>query len=142
MEFAPNTAVTPDDLRARSRAFALDVIRLCASLQGDDLVRVIRPQLLRSATGVAANYRATCRARSGREFASRLAVVVEEADEAEFWIDILLTERCGPAAQLQALGAEAVELRAIFSASRKTVLERLKRANPGDAKARTPNANP
>ena len=131
--------MTPDDLRARSRAFALDVIRLYSSLQRDDVVRVIGPQLLRCATGVAANYRAVGRSRSDREFASRLAVVVEEADEAEFWLDVLRTEHLGPAEPLRALNAEAGELRAIFAASRRTVLARLKRRTADPTRPKTPD---
>jgi four helix bundle protein len=73
----------PNQLRARCRQFMLDVIDVCAFLGEDDLARVIRPQLLRAATGVASNQRASRRARSTKEFAARLAVVVEEADESE-----------------------------------------------------------
>ena len=78
-----------DELRARTRQFALDVIVLCSQLGFGDLARVVRPQLLRAATGIAANYRAACRSRSHREFVSRLAVVVEECDEAELWLDVV-----------------------------------------------------
>jgi N-carbamoylputrescine amidase len=69
--------------------FALEIIDLCLSLGSDDLARLIRPQLLRSGTGVATGYRAACRSRSPREFASRMATVTEEADESELWLDIL-----------------------------------------------------
>ena len=77
---------------------------------------------MRAGTGLAANYRAACRARSRVEFASRMAVVVEEADETEFWLDILQSkgraiEGRGPAGTAARLRAEALELRAIFAAT-------------------------
>jgi four helix bundle protein len=82
-----------DELRSRTRQFALDVIDLCLRLGMGDLAQLIRPQLLRSATGVAANHRAASRGRSRREFISRLKVVIEEADESELWLDILEAKR-------------------------------------------------
>jgi four helix bundle protein len=112
-----------DDLRARSRQFAIDVVMLCIEIGDGDVPHVIKPQLLRSATGTAANYRAACRCRSSREFASRLAVSTEEADEAELWLDILDTVGLGPKPKVKRLRGEAVELRAIFSRSRSTALE-------------------
>jgi four helix bundle protein len=114
----------PDELRARTREFALEVIDVCVKLAGDDLGTLIRSQLIRSATGVAANYRAACRSRSHREFAARLAIVVEEADESELWLDILIARQF-KFPSLPVLRREAIELRAIFSASRATVLKRL-----------------
>jgi four helix bundle protein len=116
-------------LRNRSRQFALDAIELCVALGHDEIGQLVRPQLLRAATGVAANYRAARRARSAREFASRLAVVVEEADEAEFWLDVLVTRKRGAPPMAAALHAESKQLRAVFSASRRTVLSKL-RPNP------------
>jgi four helix bundle protein len=115
-------------LRERSRRFALDVIRLCLKLGSDDLGRLVRPQLLRAGTGIATNHRAAGRARSTREFASRLGIVVEEADEAEFWLNALQELKYGPADQVATLHQESVELRAIFSRSRTTVLTRLRQA--------------
>src|SRR5215467_533682 len=70
-------------LKARTQVFASQVVRLCLSMRRDDLVVLVRAQLLRAGTGVACNYRAACRSRSDKEFASRLAVAIEEADEAE-----------------------------------------------------------
>jgi len=116
-----------NELRERSRRFALDVVRLCLALGHDDLGRLVRPQLLRSGTGVATNHRAAGRARSTREFASRLAIVVEEADESEFWLDALRDLGYGPIDVVNRLHQESIELRSIFSASRSTVLARLKR---------------
>lgn len=111
-----------DELRARTRQFALDVISPCVKLGSEDLGRLVRPQLLRAGSGVAANYRAACRARSRREFTARLATVIEETDEAELWLDILESQRHGPQDAVRRLRREAAELRAILSKSRSTVL--------------------
>jgi four helix bundle protein len=116
-----------EELRQRSHQFALAVVQLCLDLDPGALARLVQPQLLRSGTGVATNYRAACRARSSKEFASRLAIVVEEADESEFWLSVLLHQKFGPPQRTSTLRTEAAELRAIFSASRRTVLDRLKR---------------
>ena len=119
-------AVNANELRERSRRFALNVVRLCLKLGHDDLGQLIRPQLLRAGTGVATNHRAAGRGRSNKEFAARLGVVVEEADESEFWLDALRELNYGPSADVGRLHQESVELRAIFSASRTTVLTRMK----------------
>lgn len=116
-----------DDPKARTRKFALDVIELCLKLGSDDLARLVKPQLLRAGTGVAANHRAAARCRSSREFASKLLIVVEEADESEFWLDVLETRQFGPQEVIRPLRRESQELRAIFAASRRTVFERIKR---------------
>jgi len=116
-----------DELKARTRQFALDIIDLCLSLGTDDLAHLIRRQLLRSGTGVASGYRAACRGRSTREFASRMATVNEEADESELWLDVLQVYRRGSANVVARLRQESCELRAIAASSRATSLERLRR---------------
>ena len=115
-------------MRARTRLFALDVIDLCLKLGSDDFGRLIRPQLLRAGTGLAANHRAASRCRSRREFVAKLSVVIEEADESELWLDFLETRRYGPPETVSRLRSEAQELRAIFAASRSTAIERLRKA--------------
>ena len=111
-----------DELRLRTRQFALDVIDLCLRLGAGDLAQLIRPQLLRAATGVAANHRAASRGRSRREFIARLKVVIEEADESELWLDILEAKRHGPPEVVKRLRREASELTSIFVASRNTAI--------------------
>lgn len=76
--------------KIRTKQFALDVIKLYQALDSKDENRIIGKQLFRSATSVAANYRAACRARSNAEFFSKISIVVEEADESMFWSDILI----------------------------------------------------
>jgi four helix bundle protein len=122
------TVMLADELRARTRQFALDVILLCAKLPLSDLTHVVRPQLIRSATGVAANYRAACRGCSSRELAARLAVVVEEADERELWLDVLSVDHEGPPDRVASLQNEAVQLRAIMARSRSTTLANLRQS--------------
>jgi four helix bundle protein len=79
----------PDDLRVRTKAFAVRVVRLYKSLPFSADAQVLGKQLLRSATSVAANYRAACRARSRAEWIAKIGVVVEEADESTFWLEML-----------------------------------------------------
>jgi four helix bundle protein len=83
--------------------------------------QIIGKQVLRSGTAMAANYRAACRSRSKAEFAAKMGVVVEEADETVFWLELLI--ECGivPVKKMQAILVEANELLAIFSASRRTI---------------------
>ena len=118
--------MTQDELKARTRAFAIEIVQMVLQLGQDDLARLMRPQLLRSGTGVATNYRAACRGRSTREFASRLAVALEEADESELWLDILEVLGRQPAKIIKLLRQEAIELRAIFSSAHATTMRRLK----------------
>lgn len=113
----------------------MDVIDLCLEIGNDDLARIVRPQLLRAGTGLAANYRAAGWARSSREFASKLSVVIEEADESELWLDVLETKRREPAAAVSRLRQESRELRAIFIKSRATTLEKLRRRRRSDPRA-------
>ena len=107
-------------LRARAKAFALRVIRMSQSLPRTREANVISQQVLRSATGMAANYRAAGRSRSKAEFVAKIGVVIEEADETVFWLEILADGGLVKPAKLENLQAEANELLAIFAASRRT----------------------
>ena len=78
-----------EQLKRRSKAFALRVIRLYQSLSNNTESQIIGKQLLRSATSVAANYRAACRSRSNAQFYSKISIVIEEADESLFWLEML-----------------------------------------------------
>jgi four helix bundle protein len=110
----------PEQLRDRTKAFALRVIRLFRSLPYKPDAQVLGKQMLRCGTSVAANYRAVCRARSKAEFVARMGVVVEEADEAVLWLELLSESGIVPKEQTQELLAEARELTAIFTASQQT----------------------
>jgi len=78
-----------EKMRERTKQFALQVIAFSDQLPNKESARIIIKQLLRSATSVAANFRAACRGRSKAEFYSKVCIVVEEADETQFWLEIL-----------------------------------------------------
>ena len=109
----------PTDLRLRTKQFAYRIIKLNRSLPRTVEAEVIGRQLLRSATSVAANYRAAKRARSRSEFISKLGIVVEEIDESLFWLECVSDNSILPANRMVDLIKEANELVAIFTAGRK-----------------------
>ena len=113
--------MTPDELRSRTKAFALRIVKSYRSLPRTADAQVIGKQLLRCGTSVAANYRAACRARSRAEFAARIEVVVEEADESGFWLERLGDAEIVRASLLNGLVEESRELTAIFTATQQTV---------------------
>jgi four helix bundle protein len=79
-----------DELKLRTKNFALRIIKLFRALPRSDEARILGRQLLRSGTSVDANYRATCRSRSAAEFVARIGIVVEEIDETVYWLDLLV----------------------------------------------------
>src|SRR5919112_81954 len=83
-------SIQSDQLKTRTMQFALDVLRLVDTFPSSTGENLVARQLAKSATSVAANYRATCVARSRAEFIARLGVVFEEIDESEFWLDVAL----------------------------------------------------
>ena len=109
-----------EELRDRTKKFAVRVVRVYRALPFKTDAQVLGKQLMRSGTGVAANYRASCRSRSKAEWIVKIGVVVEEADETVFWLEML--SDCGivPLKKLESLLAEAHELSAIFTASQFT----------------------
>lgn len=109
-----------EQMKARTREFAIRVVRLFRALPKTEEARIIGRQVLRSGTSVAANYRAVGRARSRAEFVSKMGTVVEEADETVFWLDLLVATGTVPEHKLRDLLAEANELLAIFAASQRT----------------------
>ena len=80
----------PDDLKKRTKQFALRILRLVAALPNTVQGRAIAGQLVRAGTAVAANYRAACRGRSKAEFIAKLGTVEEEADESAFWMELII----------------------------------------------------
>ena len=117
--------MTSTVLKDRTKQFALNVIFCLRTIKSDEETRVIKTQLIRSVTSVAANYRAACRARSVREFYSKMCIVVEEIDETELWLDILTSIQANPKTELVALSSEANELISIFVKAKKTTAEKL-----------------
>jgi four helix bundle protein len=128
MKAAMSIGMTPQELRDRTKKFAIQIVRLCRKLPNHWEVQELGKQLIRSGTSVAANYRAAQRARSDREFCSKIGLVVEEADETELWLELL------PEAYPEIDGRphrellkEAGELTAIFSASHRTAKANLEK---------------
>jgi four helix bundle protein len=113
-----------DELKQRTKKFALRIINLCRKVQNGDIARTLTRQLLRSGTSIGANYRAVCRARSKAEFIAKMGVVVEEADETVFWLELLSESNLVKQSRLQALQQEANELLAIFASSQHTARKR------------------
>ncbi|MBZ5629621.1 MAG: four helix bundle protein [Acidobacteriia bacterium] len=111
---------SPEQLRDRTKAFANRIIRLYRALPSKAEAQVIGKQLLRAGTSVGANYRAACRGRSRPDFNSRLGIVVEEADETIYWLELLAENGIMPQRRLEGLLKEAHELTAIFTASLET----------------------
>lgn len=109
-----------DVLKERTRRFAIRIIRMYRALPHSEEGRIIGKQLLRSGTSIGANYRAACRARSRAEFVAKLGIVLEEADETAFWLDLLRDAEVFPDAKLHGMICEADELISIFVASMST----------------------
>jgi len=109
-----------NDLKLRTKRFALDVIKFYSHLPGKAEFQVVGRQLIRSATSVAANYRAVCRAKSKADFVNKLSIVEEEADESAFWLEMIAEMRCADKVELDRLINEASQLTAIMVTSKKT----------------------
>ena len=120
--------MTTDELKARTKQFALGVIKLVAALPKSIEGRAIANQLVRCGTSVAANYRSACRARSRAEFIAKIGVVLEEADETQLWLELIVDAKLLLAKRVQPLLDEAGELIAIFVASGKSASLNLKSA--------------
>lgn len=113
--------MTKEDLKMRTKQFALRVIHVANALPNTPTARVIANQLLRAGTSVGANYRAALRARSRRDFINKIGVVLEEADESVYWIELIIDSNLLPQARVAELLKEANELTAIFAATHKTI---------------------
>jgi four helix bundle protein len=107
-------------LQTRTRRFALRIVRLYRALPKSDEARILGKQLLRSGTSIGANHRAACRARSRAEFVAKLGIVLEEADETAFWLDLMKEAEVFPEGKLQDIACESRELVSIFVASVRT----------------------
>ena len=112
--------MSEENLRERTKAFALRVIRLVESLPRSRTADLIGKQLLRSGMSVGANYRAACRARSPADFIAKMGIVEEECDETLYWMELLIESRLAEHSLLVELMKEADELVAIAVTSIKT----------------------
>ncbi|MBI4340665.1 MAG: four helix bundle protein [Candidatus Omnitrophica bacterium] len=121
------------DLKIRARDFGLEVVRAVELLPRTKTAEVIGKQLMRSAVSVGANDRAACRARSRNDFICKINIAEEEADEASYWLELLLALRLLDADRLYPLLREASELAAIFTASGRTAKQHraeVRKGNP------------
>ncbi len=109
-----------EDLKNRTKTFALRTLKLINALPNTPAGRAVAGQLARAATSVAANYRAAYRGHSKAEFIAKLGVVVEEADESEFWLEIIIESEMLKPALVEPLKKEASEIVAIMVSSRKS----------------------
>ena len=114
-------ADSPEALRDRTKKFAVRILRLVQSLPRTDAARTLGRQLVRSGTAIGANYRAAGRGRSRAEFAAKMGVVLEEADETVYWLELLVEANIVPARRMAEIIQEANELVRVFAAARRTL---------------------
>ncbi|MGV3586790.1 MAG: four helix bundle protein [Adhaeribacter sp.] len=105
--------------RQRTKKLALDVIRFSQNLPRTDEAFIMKRQLLRSATSVAANYRAACRARSSGEFYAKISIVIEETDETLFWLELLAESGSTSESSVELLKKETTEILSVMAKARK-----------------------
>ena len=113
-----------EELKRRTFAFALAIVRLCRTLRETWEGRELSDQLFRSGTRVGANYRSACRARSHADFVNKIGYVVEESDETIYWLELIDAAHICPDTRLTSLIKEAGELWAIFNRSQLTAKAR------------------
>jgi four helix bundle protein len=119
-----NALAKAEAMQKRTKQFGLRILKVFRALPRSEDARILGRQLLRSGTSVGANYRAVCRARSRKEFISKMNIVVEEADEAVYWLELLVEGEIMSARRLKALIDEGNELLRICSASLRTARRR------------------
>lgn len=115
-----------DELKRRTKKFAVDIIKLVESFPKTKSADIIGRQLIKSATSIGANYRSACRAQSHSHFVSKISIVEEEADEALYWLELAIESGLITKEKSNTLLKEANELTSIFTASRKTARKRQK----------------
>jgi four helix bundle protein len=112
--------MTREEMKARTKAYANRIVKLCSALPNNWIARALGKQLLRSGTSVGANYRAVCRAKSKPEFINKLRIVEEECDESLFWMELLTDNQLVKAQRLAPLMQEASEILAIVVSTAKS----------------------
>ena len=109
-----------EELKKRTKEFAHRCVKLVLALPGTVLGNHIKKQLIRCGTSVAANYRAALMAQTKPAFISKISIVIEEADESEFWFEFIIDEKLIPKKKVFSLCTEAHELASIFIITRRT----------------------
>ncbi|MEO6228973.1 MAG: four helix bundle protein [Ferruginibacter sp.] len=115
-------------LQQRTKQFHIDVIKLCESLPRNAAGFELAKQVIRSAGSVGANYRASIRAKSSKDFVYKIEIVLEEADESHYWLEIIRDAELINNERLDELISEANELTAIFAATDKTAKAKLNKS--------------
>ncbi len=128
--------MTAEVLKDRTKQFALRTMKLSDALPHTRSGNVIANQLIRCATSVGANYRASCRARSTADFISKIGITLEESDESVYWLELIVESRMMPEKRVSSLLKEGNGLVAIFVASSNTAHRRTnKRSNKSNLKS-------
>ncbi|GJM28633.1 MAG: four helix bundle protein [Cyclobacteriaceae bacterium] len=109
-----------EKFKRRTRKFVLEILKLFKQIRPSQESLIIQKQLIRSAGSMASNYRAATRSRSRAEFYSKLCIVVEEADESLFWIELLEESKIVPLELIEPIKQEAVEILSVTAKARKT----------------------
>ncbi len=115
-----------EQFRRRTKQLALDIIKMVSSIPYSDALGVIRKQLIKASTSMAANFRASCRARSDQELFSKLCIVVEETDETVFWLEMLVDGDFISAEEVAPMSKEELEILYVMSAYRKKIGSKIK----------------
>lgn len=111
-----------EQFRKRTKKLAIDTIKFSQSLPRTEEAIIMKRQLLRSVTSVGANYRAACRARSAAEFHAKLSIVIEEADETLFWLELLEESETTTKASVAGLMKETTEIVSVLAKARKNTI--------------------
>ena len=110
-----------EKMKAKTKKFAVDIVDFCDGLPQTPGARNIVFQLIKSATSTGANYRAACRARSKKEFHSKMSITVEEADESEYWLEVLQESKIKTKeSEIKRLSQEITEILKVVSKARKS----------------------
>jgi four helix bundle protein len=118
--------MTQQELKDRTKQFAVRIIKLSKTLKGDFVELTIAKQILRSGTSVGANYRSACFAKSTNDFINKLKIVEEELDETIYWMELLVEAKVISESKLKSLKEEAEQLFKIIPRSIKTSKQRYK----------------
>jgi len=108
-----------EELKRRTKDFAHRCVKLALALPNNPLGNHIKKQLIRCSTSVAANYRAALMAQTKAAFISKISIVIEEADESEFWLEFIVDEKLMTDEMISLLFNEAHELSSIFITTRR-----------------------
>ncbi len=119
--------MTTNELKDRTKGYSIAIIDLIEHLPDKIAARAVANQIVRSGTSVGANYRAVCRARSDREFLAKREIVLEEADETLFWLELIREKGWIDKSIIEKLWNEGNELTSIFAASLKTVKAKIQK---------------